>query len=67
MYRGGDVATDGALFKLLYAITRDTGDARYADAADAVLGWFLAHAPFHNGLRPWGEHSGWDFRRVPTD
>ena len=62
-YRGGDVAVDAALYQLLYAIARDTGDSRYAAAADASLQWFLANAPLPNGLLPWGEHTGWDFRR----
>ena len=66
-YRGGDVASDAALYQLLYAITRATGDSRYAEAADASLAWFLANAPLHNGLLPWGEHSGWDFRRERPD
>ena len=36
-YRGGDVAADGGLYQLLYLISRDTGDARHAEAADASL------------------------------
>ena len=66
-YRGGDVAADAALYQLLYAISLATGDDRYAAAADASLRWFLAHAPFRNGLLPWGEHGGWDFRRERAD
>ena len=66
-YRGGDVGSDAALYQLLYAVTRETGDPRYAEAADASLAWFLENAPFHNGLLPWGEHSGWDFRRERAD
>ena len=66
-YRGGDVAADAGLYQLLYLISRDTGDSRYAEAADASLSWFLANAPLQNGLLPWGEHSGWDFRRERAD
>ena len=66
-YRGGDVAVDASLYQLLYLISRDTGDPRYAEAADASLSWFLAKAPLDNGLLPWGEHSGWDFRREQAD
>ncbi len=66
-YRGGDVASDGGLYRLLYAISRRTGEPRYAAAADASLAWFLANTPVHNGLLPWGEHSGWDFRRERAD
>ncbi len=66
-YRGGDAGSDGALFQLLYSLAAATGELRYADAADAALRWFLAHAPLHNGLLPWGEHSGWDFRRERAD
>ncbi len=66
-YRGGDVASDAGLYQLLYGISRGTGDSRYAEAVDASLSWFLANAPFQNGLLPWGEHSGWDFRRERAD
>ncbi|MDE0102869.1 MAG: hypothetical protein OXN89_10860, partial [Bryobacterales bacterium] len=66
-YRGGDVGSDVALYQLLYSLTAATGESRYNDAADASLRWFLAHAPLHNGLLPWGEHSGWDFRRERAD
>ena len=61
------MASDAGLCQLLYGISRGTGDSRYAEAADASLSWFLANAPFHNGLLPWGEHSGWDFRRERAD
>ena len=65
--RGGDVADDAALYQLLYALSRDPATQRFADAADMSLRWFLAHTPMHNGLLPWGEHSGWDFRRERFD
>ncbi len=65
--RGGDVADDAALYRLLYALSRDTETREFAAAADSSLRWFLAHAPMHNGLLPWGEHSGWDFRRERFD
>jgi len=65
--RGGDVADDAALYQLLYALSSDPAAPKFADAADKSLRWFLAHAPMHNGLLPWGEHSGWDFRRERFD
>ena len=66
-YQGGDVAADAGLHRLLYEISRDTGDSRYAEAADASLSWFQANAPLHYGQLPCGEHSGWDFRRERAD
>ena len=58
------MGSDGALPQLPYSLTAPTGESRYADAA---LCLFLANAPLHNGLLPWGEHSGFDFRRERAD
>ncbi len=67
-YRGGDVGSDAGLYQLLYALSNSTGQAKYAQAADASLSWFLRHCPIQEtGLLPWGEHTGWDFRREQFD
>ncbi len=66
-YRGGDVADDAGLYQLLYAMGKEPGGERYKAAADASIQWFLANTPMHNGLLPWGEHTGWDFRREHFD
>jgi hypothetical protein len=63
---------DENLYQILYALTEITGDRRYADAADAALGWFLTHTQSPStGLLAWGEHLGWDLqserRIVVTD
>ncbi len=67
--RPGDRMLTGAnpqhcqnLYQVLYALTRATGEARYAAEADASLAWFLEHCQSPaTGLFCWGEHSGWDF------
>jgi hypothetical protein len=54
---------DENLYQILYALTPITGDRRYADAADAALGWFFTHTQSRaTGLLAWGEHLGWDLR-----
>jgi hypothetical protein len=66
-YRGGDVADDAGLYQLLYALGEETGGEKYTAAADASMRWFLRYTPMPNGLLPWGEHTGWDFRREHFD
>nr|MCU0247290.1 hypothetical protein [Bryobacter sp.] len=67
-YRGGDLADDVGLLRLLYRLTERTGDRRYAAAADDAVRWFLANCIVkETGLPAWGEHSGWDFRRERAD
>ncbi|MCB1022541.1 MAG: hypothetical protein KDC27_21610 [Acidobacteria bacterium] len=67
-YRGGDVADDAGLYQTLYRLSVLTSDPRYAEAADASLRWFLAHAvQQETGLPAWGEHTGWDFRSERAD
>lgn len=67
-YRGGDPQDDVELYQLLYHLTATTGDPRYARAADDSLRWFIRNAPVAStGMLPWGEHSGWDFRKEAHD
>jgi len=43
--------------RLFYAISAETGDARFAEAADAYLSFFLDHCVSPTtGLFAWGEH-----------
>ena len=67
--RAGDRTLSGAnpmhdqnLYQVLYALTEATGDAKYGQAADDALGWFLTNAQsVTTALYAWGEHLGWDF------
>lgn len=60
---GANPMHDENLYQVLYALTKITGDQKYAQAADAALGWFFAHCQSPaTGLLAWGEHIGWDFR-----
>jgi len=67
--RGTDRTTSGAnpmhdlnLYQVLYALTKITGQTRYAAAADQALKWFFEHCQSPStGLFAWGEHLGWDF------
>jgi len=52
---------DQNLYQVLYALSKITGEPRYAAEADKSLGWFLEHcASEATGLLPWGEHMAWD-------
>ena len=66
-HRGGDAAASAALCQLPYAITHDTGGPCFANTADAALSWFLANAPFHDGLLPREEHTRRSVRRERAD
>ncbi|MBI5687743.1 MAG: hypothetical protein HZC54_21950 [Verrucomicrobia bacterium] len=66
--RNGDRTLTGAnpmhdenLYQVLYALTKATGEMRYAAEADAALKWFFEHCQSPKGLMAWGEHQGWDF------
>lgn len=62
--RGADYGTDVALHKLLWRLSDITGDPHYANAADASLKWWTENTGADvTGLYPWGEHTGWDFRK----
>ena len=58
---------DENIYQILYALTKLTGNPRYAAEADRVLGYFLKNCqePRH-GFYCWGEHLGWDlFANAP--
>ncbi len=62
-YCSANVAVDGGLYELLYALSEVTGDARYGQAADEALKWFLENCRSkRTNLLPWGEHLGWELR-----
>ena len=50
-------------YQVLYALTRITGNGKYAGAADQSLKYFFerCQSPV-TGLMYWGEHAGWDLR-----
>ncbi|MCF7838716.1 MAG: LamG domain-containing protein [Candidatus Marinimicrobia bacterium] len=50
-------------YQVLYALTRFTGEPKYAQAADRALDYFLNHCQEPRyGFFCWGEHLGWDLR-----
>lgn len=52
---------DQNLFRILYALTALTGEAKYARAADDAVVYFFDHCQSPvTGLLAWGEHVGWD-------
>lgn len=61
---GGNLQHDLMLLLAARDLSALTGEARYADAAEAYLRFFLEHATATpTGLWPWGEHAHWDFYR----
>ncbi|MSU50313.1 MAG: hypothetical protein EXS37_14710 [Opitutus sp.] len=55
---------DQNLYQILYALSKLTGDARYAAEADTVLRHFLRNCQdTRYGFYAWGEHLGWDFAK----
>ena len=64
---GADLLEDRDLFAALYALSANTGEAKYVDAARDALTWWYAHTQRTGGLYPWGEHAGWDLvNECPT-
>ena len=58
---GANPQLDQNLLRVFYALSRITGDDKYARAADEELTWFLKNAISpKTGLLPWGEHMFWD-------
>ena len=51
---------DENLYQVLYALTKITGDKKYATEADKALKFFLENCQSPaTGLMAWGEHMGW--------
>jgi len=63
MIAGGNPQHCQNLYQILYALTKITGENRYADEADRSLKFCFEHCQSPaTGLLCWGEHAGWDFR-----
>lgn len=49
------------LYQIFYALTKITGESKYAAEADRVIDYFLKHCQEPKyGFFCWGEHLGWD-------
>ncbi|MCX7886304.1 MAG: hypothetical protein N3B01_03475, partial [Verrucomicrobiae bacterium] len=65
---GANPMHDLNLYQILHALTKATGERRYAAEADKALKWFFENCQSPKGLMAWGEHQGWDFHKeAPTD
>lgn len=62
MLSGANPMHDQNLYQVLYALSKATGEPKYAKEADAALKWFFVHCQSpETSLMAWGEHIGWDF------
>jgi hypothetical protein len=61
-YTGANPLFDIPTFELFFAMSRRTGDPRYAEEADKAIKWFLenCHHPV-TGFYAWGTHTAWNF------
>ena len=60
---GANPMHDQNLYQVLYALTKITGDKKYAEEADKTLKFFFENCQSKNtALMAWGEHLGWNFR-----
>jgi hypothetical protein len=58
---GANPHLDENLLRIMYTLSEITGDAKYKDAADNELTWFLKNTMSPaTALLPWGEHMSWD-------
>jgi len=58
---GANLQHDENLLRVLYTLSELSSNAKYREAADAGLRWFLHNAASSNThLLPWGEHLSWD-------
>jgi hypothetical protein len=63
-FPGGNLEQDLPTLLTMAHLSQWSGQARYADAADAYVEFFLRRAaPVGNGLLPAGEHAFWNFHR----
>jgi len=59
---GANMIHDIKLFEILYTLSEETGDKRYASEADKAIGYFFNNCQSETtGLMCWGEHLYWDF------
>ncbi len=57
---GADLWDDQPLLRTLYAMSKSSGDTRYAEAADAYIKSYFERARKPNGLLAWGSHIYYD-------
>ncbi len=58
---GANPQHDENLYRLLYMLSELSGEAKYREAADNALKWFLENGPASaTHLLPWGEHMSWN-------
>lgn len=58
---GCDPYEDAEFYRMLFDLTRITGEPRYEKEAEKALTWWFRNTQGPTGLYPWGEHMGWDF------
>ena len=58
---GANPQLDQNLLRVLYTLSKITGDKRYSRTADDEIEWFFNNTQSPaTGLLPWGEHLSWD-------
>ena len=57
---GADLWDDQALLRVLYSLSRQTGDGKYAAAADRYIAAYFERARKPNGMLAWGSHIYYD-------
>jgi len=58
--RGANLWEDQPLLRTMYQVSRQTGDDRYAKAADAYFDFALRNCQTKMGFLFWGSHCHWD-------
>ena len=57
---GANPQVDQNLLRVLYTLSKITGDERYSTTADNEIEWFFKNTQSPvTGLLPWGEHMSW--------
>jgi len=66
--RGSNLWYDQATLRAMYRLSKLTGEKKYAEAADAYIGYFFKYCykaddgkhVYRNGMPAWGTHIYWD-------
>ncbi len=61
--RGSNLWADQPTCRAMYALSKLSGDEKYARAADAYAAYVLDHCRDEKGLPSWGSHVHWDCYR----
>ncbi len=65
--RGANLWNDQSLLRAMYRLSKTSGDAKYAQAADAYIDYYTNHCVTAKGLFVWGSHIHWDcYRERPN-